>query len=102
MQAKYTLVALKMNSCTTYTQYVLSRRMHQVSWMCLALMLVVSVMSFLAGGLSSLDGQGLGLEEAAMGEFPALGASVVQCTSRPGSSLLQSLHLPDLSFHPPA
>jgi hypothetical protein len=65
-------------------------------------MLLLSVMSFVAGGVSSLDGQGLGLEEAAKGDLPALLDSVVQCASPPDASLLQSLHFPDLSFHPPA
>jgi hypothetical protein len=102
--AKYTLVALKMNDCTTYTRYIVSCRIKEVSWMCVAVMLLLSVMPFVvgAGALSTPDGQGLGLEEAALGEHPVLLASVVQCVSRPGSSLLRSLHLPDLSFHPPA
>ena len=100
--SKYTLVALKMNDCTTYTRYIVSCRIREVSWMCLAVMLLLSVMPFVVGALSTSDGQGLGLEEAALGEHPGLLASVVQCVSRPGSSLLRSLHLPDLSFHPPA
>lgn len=82
--------------------YVLSCRMQKLSWVCLALMLALCMMPSTVGGLPSLDGQGLGLEEATVGELPALGASVVQCTSGPDTSLLRSLHLPDLSFHPPA
>jgi hypothetical protein len=76
--------------------------MQEVSWVCLALMFVLCVMPSAVGGLSTLDWQWLSLEEAAAGDLPELLDSVVRSISGPGSSLLRSLHLPDLPFHPPA
>jgi hypothetical protein len=91
-----------MNLCSTYTHNVLSCRSQKVAWLCLAVVLVLTVMPFLTGSLSAVQTEWLGLDDAAVEELPDLLTAVVRCTLQPGSSLLRSLHLPDLSFHPPA
>jgi hypothetical protein len=85
-----------------YTERMNPIRNKKLSWLFLAVALLLSVMPFQMVNASGWDEQLVALDDAVIEEISGLSVWLIHATGEPSSSNVQSLHLPALPFHPPA